>query len=66
MMAEQVWDGRPPTGDGRHPLGTADRSATPLLWTHAQYVRLAWNVQTRQGQRAAERRRAPLPALAGG
>src|SRR3712207_9354819 len=30
MLPEQVWNGR----------GTT--SATPLAWTHAQYVRLAW------------------------
>jgi glucoamylase len=45
MMAEQVWDGRPPTGDSGKRIGTVTRSATPLLWTHAQYVRLAWNLQ---------------------
>ncbi|MGZ3141810.1 glycoside hydrolase family 15 protein [Lentzea chajnantorensis] len=32
MLPEQVWDGR----------GT--QSATPLAWTHAQYVRLAWSL----------------------
>ncbi|MGI5504111.1 glycoside hydrolase family 15 protein [Lentzea sp. CA-135723] len=32
MLPEQVWDGR----------GTG--SATPLAWTHAQYVRLAWSL----------------------
>ncbi|MFS8098237.1 glycoside hydrolase family 15 protein [Lentzea alba] len=32
MLPEQVWDGR----------GTT--SATPLAWTHAQYVRLAWSL----------------------
>ncbi|MGW4207874.1 glycoside hydrolase family 15 protein [Lentzea sp. NPDC004789] len=32
MLPEQVWDGR----------GTT--SATPLAWTHAQYVRLAWSI----------------------
>jgi len=40
MMAEQVWDTQPPMG----PLGTNTTSATPLVWTHAQYVRLAANV----------------------
>lgn len=32
MLPEQVWNGR----------GTT--SATPLAWTHAQYVRLAWSI----------------------
>ena len=41
MLPEQVWDGRPPNeADGE---GT--RSATPLAWTHAQFVRLAWSIQ---------------------
>jgi glucoamylase len=40
MLAEQVWDGRP----GGGPAGTGTRSATPLLWSHAAFVRLAWSV----------------------
>jgi glucoamylase len=44
MLPEQVWDGRAPTGPG-HPFGENTRSATPLAWTHAQYVRLAWSIQ---------------------
>jgi glucoamylase len=42
MLAEQVWDGRPPT-DRRAGEGT--RSATPLTWSHAGLVRLAWTIQ---------------------
>ncbi len=47
MIAEQVWDGRPPTGDARNggPLGSGTRSATPLSWSHAQLVRLAWSLE---------------------
>ena len=41
LLAEQVWDNRPPAEDGRPKPGTPTRSATPLAWTHAQYVRLA-------------------------
>jgi len=41
MLPEQVWDGRPPGGD----VGQGTRSATPLAWTHAQFVRLAWSIQ---------------------
>ena len=44
MLPEQVWDNRPPAPDGATP-GTGTGSATPLGWTHAQYVRLAWSVE---------------------
>lgn len=49
MLPEQVWDNQPPSGSpglsqGFEP-GTPTFSATPLTWTHAQFVRLAWNVQ---------------------
>ena len=42
MLPEQVWDGQPPAGER---AGTGTRSATPLAWTHAQFVRLAWSIQ---------------------
>ncbi|WP_306208131.1 glycoside hydrolase family 15 protein [Actinoplanes sp. RD1] len=38
MLPEQVWDDRPPPG--KVP-GTPTYSATPLAWTHAQFLRLA-------------------------
>jgi glucoamylase len=41
MLPEQVWDGRPPTDQ---PSGQGTRSSTPLAWTHAQFVRLAWSI----------------------
>ena len=41
MLPEQVWDGRPPN----EASGEGTRSATPLAWTHAQFVRLAWSIQ---------------------
>ncbi len=41
LLPEQVWDGRPPTSE---PAGEGTRSATPLAWTHAQYIRLAWSI----------------------
>ena len=41
MIPEQVWDGRPPT---RFPAGEGTFSATPLAWSHAQLVRLAWSI----------------------
>lgn len=45
MLAEQVWDGRPPTGDPCCARGTNTRAATPLVWSHAGLVRLAWSMQ---------------------
>jgi glucoamylase len=56
MLPEQVWDGRPPTGAPGAALGTPTRSATPLAWTHGQFVRLAWSIQ--------ERRPVELPSVA--
>ena len=38
LMPEQVWDDAPPPG---FRPGTPTFSATPLAWTHAQYIRLA-------------------------
>jgi glucoamylase len=40
LMPEQVWDDNPPG----YPAGTPTFSATPLGWTHAQLVRLAWSI----------------------
>ena len=45
MIAEQVWDGRAPTGQACCQAGEGTRSATPLLWSHAGLVRLAWTIQ---------------------
>ncbi|QXV61326.1 glycoside hydrolase family 15 protein [Amycolatopsis sp. TNS106] len=44
-MPEQVWDENAPSGQPGFPAGTPTASATPLAWTHAQYLRLAWSVQ---------------------
>jgi glucoamylase len=44
MIPEQVWDGRPPTS---RPAGEGTFSATPLAWSHAQLVRLAWSIEAR-------------------
>ena len=46
MIAEQVWDGRAPTGGACCQAGEGTRSATPLLWSHAVLIRLAWTIQT--------------------
>ena len=41
MLPEQVWDDVPPPGDKS---GEGTRSATPLAWTHGQFVRLVWSI----------------------
>jgi glucoamylase len=46
FLAEQVWDHRPPA-DGNDPAfapGENTFSATPLVWTHAQFLRLARSI----------------------
>jgi glucoamylase len=43
MLPEQVWDENPPSGP-EFPPGEGTLSATPLAWSHAQYVRLAWSI----------------------
>ncbi|HEY6761730.1 MAG TPA: glycoside hydrolase family 15 protein [Baekduia sp.] len=44
MLPEQVWDQNPPSGQPGFEPGTPTLSATPLAWTHAQYLRLAWDL----------------------
>ena len=44
MLPEQVWDEHPPSGSPGFPPGEGTGSATPLGWTHAQFVRLAWSI----------------------
>ncbi|WP_214407604.1 glycoside hydrolase family 15 protein [Pseudonocardia lacus] len=44
MIAEQVWDADPPSGAPGAEPGTGTRSATPLTWSHAQLIRLAWSI----------------------
>ena len=59
MLPEQVWDD--------HAAAAATRparrrfSATPLGWTHAQFVRLAWSIDAGPPGRAAVSRRQALP-----
>jgi glucoamylase len=46
MLPEQVWaPDFAPAGRPGFPLGEGTFSATPLAWTHAQYVRLAWSIR---------------------
>jgi glucoamylase len=45
MLPEQVWaPDFPPAGQPGFPLGEGTFSATPLAWSHAQFVRLAWSI----------------------
>jgi glucoamylase len=41
LLPEQVWDNRAPAGRPGFVPGTPTFSATPLAWTHAQFIRLA-------------------------
>ena len=40
LLPEQVWDNQPPSGQP----GFAPGTPTPLLWTHAQFIRLAFDI----------------------
>ncbi|MEP6816834.1 MAG: glycoside hydrolase family 15 protein [Marmoricola sp.] len=45
LLPEQVWDHQPPAGNGpAFQPGEPTLSASPLAWTHAQFIRLAWSV----------------------
>ena len=44
MLPEQVWDGRPPSSGTAATPGKGTLSATPLAWSHAQFVRLALSI----------------------
>jgi glucoamylase len=45
LLSEQVWDNHPPAGQPGFLAGAATTSATPLGWTTAQFIRLAWSLQ---------------------
>ncbi|NEP12970.1 MAG: glucan 1,4-alpha-glucosidase [Symploca sp. SIO2C1] len=40
MLAEQVWDGVGSNETYNYALGEGTNSATPLAWTHAEYIKL--------------------------
>ena len=44
LLPEQVWDTQPPAGQPGFAAGTGSTSATPLAWTHAQFIRLAFDI----------------------
>jgi len=46
LLPEQAWaPDFPPAGQPGFPAGEGTFSATPLAWSHAQFVRLAWSLQ---------------------
>jgi glucoamylase len=46
MLPEQVWaPDFPPAGRPGFAIGEGTFSATPLAWSHAQFVRLAWSIK---------------------
>jgi glucoamylase len=63
MLPEQVWADHPPSGSPGFAPGTGTLSATPLGWTHAQFVRLAWSIDA---GRPVERPAAVACRYAGG
>jgi glucoamylase len=44
LMSEQVWDQQDPAPSPRFEPGEPTFSATPLAWTHAQFLRLAASI----------------------
>jgi glucoamylase len=44
FIPEQVWDQNPPSGSPGFTPGSPTFSATPLAWSHAQFIRLAWSI----------------------
>jgi glucoamylase len=46
VIAEQVWDHNPPADNPTPPFipGENTFSATPLAWSHAQFIRLAHSI----------------------
>jgi glucoamylase len=44
LLPEQVWDQNLPSGQPGFAPGTPTFSSTPLAWTHAQFIRLAWSI----------------------
>jgi len=44
LLPEQVWDNQPPSGQPGFASGSGTTSATPLAWTHAQFIRLAFDL----------------------
>ena len=47
MLPEQVWDGVGVNKAG-YELGEGTNSATPLAWTHAEYIKLVRSLSDKQ------------------
>ncbi len=62
LLPEQVWDNAAPGGTKGFTPGTPTFSATPLAWTHAQFIRLAQDLAHRQVSETP----APVAARYGG
>ena len=45
LLPEQVWGNESPGGKPGFPSGKGTLSATPLAWSHAQFIRLAWDIE---------------------
>ena len=63
MLPEQVWDKNPPSGRPGFPRGEGTLSATPLAWSHAQLIRLAWSIDAGRPGRDAARGGMPVRRL---
>ncbi len=60
MIPEQVWDDEPAVGQPGFPRGEGTLSATPLAWSHAQFVRLAWSIEAGRPVEQPSHRGLPL------
>ncbi len=68
MLPEQVWDLQPPAGQPGFTTGRPTASATPLAWTHAQFLRLVRDVDAGyvvEQPRVVSERYLPAPYTAG-
>ncbi|NOZ67607.1 MAG: glucan 1,4-alpha-glucosidase [Alphaproteobacteria bacterium] len=48
MLPEQVWDGVGANSPNHYTIGEGTNSATPLAWTHAEYVKLVRSLKDGQ------------------
>ena len=48
MLPEQVWDGVGNNSTYQYAKGQGTNSATPLAWTHAEYIKLLRSLNDRQ------------------
>ena len=48
MLPEQVWDGVGTNSPNDYIMGEGTNSATPLAWTHAEYIKLVRSLNDRK------------------